>query len=148
MQQRINKLESNLSGTRTKLLSLLPRQDAPSNFVAQAYEDICCNIETFVDLHFQNLKELQATMESTDWCSSKRTSTSGAVTRGDIENSKAFPEIISFILMKAIFDMMFKLVFDERHWCPGLDTRETEIFHSVIDALEDEYGKSRQARST
>ncbi|KAK5957064.1 hypothetical protein OHC33_001433 [Knufia fluminis] len=142
LSSEIAKLEKSLAETRTKLIRLLPEDGPSDDQVKQAFEDLCHNIEAWVDLQCGDLNDLSARMEKRQWTEQDQQLLDRHITDDDVELARAYPDISPHIVMCAIVSNVFDLCLANGRWVLGMSNEEEALLNDIADHIPNACGSN------
>lgn len=135
VEVKMRKVETNLDNARKKLLSLQPPQDISDDQVKQAFNDLCQNIEDWVDAECQDLSSIEELISANGWSDTEMRITERHITEDDIKLSEEFPNIRSNIVMNAIFSFVYGCCFEETRWGGYVEAKEEVFLNGLIEVM-------------
>lgn len=135
VEARVQKIERNLGNARKKLLSLQPPQHISDDQVKQAFDDLCHNIEDWVDVECQSLTSLEGLFSTDDWTRLEMEMAERHITEDDLELSEEFPNIRSNIVMNAIFSFVYDWCLREERWSVWANANEEMLLNGLVEAM-------------
>lgn len=131
----IKKLERSLAETRIKLVRLLPKEGPNDDQVKQAFEDLCQNIESWVDIECSDLDDLKGRLEQSDWTEQDLEYLQRHISNDDLELARRYPEIGGHIIMHAIFSILYDACLADGRWVLGMNEKEELLLDDAASQI-------------
>lgn len=112
-----------------------PPQEVFDDEVKQAFDDLCHNIEDFVDIECGNLTDLEECFSEKHWTDKELRIIESHITEDEIEFSKDFPSITSNVVMSAVFSLMYDCALREDRWGALADRKEEELLNKLVERM-------------
>ena len=128
-------LERSLTETRGKLVRLLPEEGPSEDHIKEAFQDLCQNIETLVDLECGDLNDLKSRIETGGWSEQEFHVLDRHVTDDDLGLAQEYPEISTQIVMCAIFSIVFEASLADGRWMLGMSKEEELVLENIASHI-------------
>lgn len=135
VEAKLKKVESNLDSARKKLLSLQPPQYISDDQVKRAFEDLCNNIEDWVDVECQSLTSLEGLLSTDNWTCLEMEIAERHISEDDLKLSEEFPNVGSVVVMNAIFSFVYDRCLREERWGVWANTNDEMLLNGLVEAM-------------
>lgn len=135
LEAKLEKIETNLNNARKKLLNLQSPQYISDDQVKQAFDDLCQNIEDWVDGECQGLTSLEEIFSTHSWTPLEMCTAEHHITEDDIKLSEELPNTRFHVIMNAIFSFVYDRYLREERWGPSANANEELLLDGLVEAM-------------
>lgn len=96
---------------------------------------MCHNIEDWVDIECDELGSLEEILSANGWTNTEIRIAEYHITEDDIKFSEGNPNIRSYIVMNAIFSLIYECCFREERWGGWVDVNEERFLNGLVEVM-------------